>query len=139
MQIDQFKKILNPIFQEEKNIIAVYLFGSLAKNEEREDSDLDLALLYKPGFSYDLSSLREKIWTAVRIEPQITDLREVDLILQQRILAEGILIYEADYIARANFVEKVIIEYCDFEPVYKRALNDFFYAMKRKYGSYLRP
>lgn len=139
MKNNKLKKMLIPTFREEKNTIAVYIFGSFVRNEEKEDSDLDLAILSNPGFNLDISQLREKIWSIIRIEPQIVDLRKVNLIFQQRILSEGLLIYESDYLKRADFVEKVIIEYCDFEPVYRKALADFFYGLKRKYGTYLRP
>lgn len=57
MQMDnQFQKSLEDFLSkitEEKNVIAVFLFGSLAKNDSWKKSDVDIAVILRDGVSKD--------------------------------------------------------------------------------------
>jgi len=107
-------KDLTPIFRRRKRIAAAYLFGSTATGRERQDSDLDLAIITKSKISG-----RERL----RLEADLSDRigRNVDLVvfgqvgplLQHQILKYGRLICENDPAERVRQEVLARAEYLD--------------------------
>jgi uncharacterized protein len=105
---------LPPIFQRNKRIAAVYLFGSIATGRERRGSDIDLAIVTKKTISG-----RERL----RIEADLASRlrRDVDLVvfgqatplLQHQILKHGRLICENDPDERVRQEVRARSEYMD--------------------------
>lgn len=129
-------KELCRVFKKESRIVSVWLFGSQAKGEAREYSDIDLAILYE-----NLIGLMEQIGIENEVERALgiekvdfVNLNKVGLPFQHRVISEGKLIYSKDKERTTDFVEKVLIEYCDFEPLYKRYLEDYFKGIDERYG-----
>ncbi|MEM9696096.1 MAG: nucleotidyltransferase domain-containing protein [Myxococcota bacterium] len=108
-------------------VAAAWVFGSLARNEARPDSDLDVALL-----------LRDREATAVTCRRAIQDLaarletvsrRRVDLvvltlndpIIAHRVLSEGRLVLDADPERRIDFSSDALARYFDWAPRYEAA------------------
>lgn len=82
----------------------IYLFGSFAKGEGREDSDIDLAI-YTDGRinSYDLFILASKLSFEVKRDVQIVDLREIDTVFAAQIVGTREELYCEDEILMANY------------------------------------
>ena len=57
--IEGLKEFLKEFF--EKETVEIYLFGSRARGNFRENSDIDIGILSKSDISYKLSELREII------------------------------------------------------------------------------
>lgn len=55
LSVDQLSDIVRHWAASDVQIARVHIFGSRARNEEREDSDLDVAIEFKPRFN-DLSN-----------------------------------------------------------------------------------
>jgi predicted nucleotidyltransferase len=122
-----------------KEIIALYLYGSLATGKLREESDIDVAFLPSHKTTQEerliliakVEGMIEKLFReagALR-EVSVLDLRGkyVSLSLQYKVITEGILIYEKNALERLEFENAVKREYFDFVP-YLRSLK------KRKHG-----
>ena len=103
---------------------AVYLFGSAARGDGREDSDVDVAILGGGGPPQALSDL------PIQLKGDLEDLlgRPVDVILLEgapvdlvhRVLRDGKLIIDLDPSARIRFEVKARNEFFDLEPFLRR-------------------
>lgn len=72
----------------------IILFGSFAKGNMREDSDIDLAYFSKQTLSsYERFLLAGEIATITGREVDLIDIRQVDTILTMQIFSEGKVIY----------------------------------------------
>lgn len=125
-----------------EGIVAIYLYGSAIKGELREDSDIDLAILP----SYDFNDM-ERLELISKVEGAVTSIlresgmkyeisvvdmrgRYTSLMLQYKIVTEGIRVYEADPVQRIEFENALKGEYFDFQP-YISSLR------RKKYGGIL--
>lgn len=123
-----------------KEIVALYVYGSIIQGKLRVDSDVDIALL--PSFEtndFDRLQLISKTGAIVTSalnsigihkEVSILDMRGkyVSLQLLYKIITEGIMIYQSATAERIYFEQAIKREYFDFIP-YVLSLR------KRKYGS----
>ena len=46
----ELKKGIQRILEKHKEVVAAYVYGSVARGQEREESDIDLALLLRDDF-----------------------------------------------------------------------------------------
>lgn len=108
----------------EKPIMAAYLFGSTAKGNATEKSDIDLGLILKDDFdllaNYDyklrlMGELRELSGRTV----DIVLIKRADPILQYEIRKHGKLIFERDRRQRIAYEVLARKTYFDFLPMHK--------------------
>lgn len=64
MRSDIVEKV-TPFFEDQPEVIAVYLFGSHARGREQRDSDLDLAVLLEHGEVPHLNELKRQYTIAL--------------------------------------------------------------------------
>lgn len=108
----------------ESDMVCIYLFGSLARNDARPDSDVDLALLYRQMPSATL--LAPELQLAGELERHLG--RPVDLVvlnrapvdLIHRVLRDGVLVLERDRSARIRFEVAARNRYFDMQPILRR-------------------
>lgn len=95
-------------FAQRNEVVAVYLFGSTAKNRETKKSDLDLAVLFSDGID-QYERFQEKLQIANDLETNIgtkidiVDLRSAELFFVHQAMKEKILLYERDLSSRVYF------------------------------------
>lgn len=108
----------------EKPIMAAYLFGSTAKGNATEKSDIDLGIILKDDFdllaNYDyklrlMGELKELIGKTV----DIVFIKRADPILQYEIRKHGKLIFERDRRQRIAYEVLARKKYFDFLPMHK--------------------
>jgi predicted nucleotidyltransferase len=121
MERDGIKLVLQEILQRHAEELAcAYLFGSYARGEEKQGSDVDLAILYRETPPATLEGLGLDIADALSARLK----RKVDVVvlnsaspdLVHRVLRDGILVLETDRAARVRFEVKKRSEYFDVLP-----------------------
>jgi predicted nucleotidyltransferase len=109
--IDTITEITQTFFQNDSRVLAVFLFGSAARNTMRSDSDIDLALILYPGLSLDILD-RTDMAGKISYELQRTvDLGEIsgrNLIYAREALLTGFPVFIKDSdklnLVRANLL-----------------------------------
>lgn len=94
MKIDEIKTILSSVFND-KNITFAYLFGSYAKGEAVEHSDVDL-MIFGPITGLDFFSLGGELERALHKKIDLIRFEDVssNVKLVEEIMKTGIRIYE---------------------------------------------
>lgn len=104
------------------DVIAAYLFGSLAQGRAHPRSDIDVAVLLA---AMDLeAAFHRRLRLMEDLRPYAD--REVDVVvlniapplLQYQVLKHGRLLYERDRSARVNFEVRVGKVYADLQPMW---------------------
>jgi predicted nucleotidyltransferase len=113
-----------------QGLVAAYLFGSVARGEERQDSDVDVAVVLGCHRNLQLADLDR----CARMQDDLAGLlhREVDLVpldaaspdLQFRVLRDRVLLFDGDREARIEFEIHARNEYFDLLPYLTRYRED---------------
>lgn len=110
------------------SIVAVYLFGSYAREQVREDSDIDIAFLlnekdYKSD-PFEASSLGHVLATDIGMSfgksTDVTILNSSSVEMAYEIVTTGICLYEQDHDRRLEYEAVVRGLYFDFRPFIER-------------------
>lgn len=110
-------------FKGRDEVSALYIFGSAANNKEKDESDIDIAVLIndirKGRRTYD--SLRKVYFAAspkLSIRPlDIVMLNTASLFLKHRIIKTGKVLFDRNRKLRVKFTANTIIEYLDYKPI----------------------
>lgn len=110
-------------YARQKGITALYVFGSAARGELTQLSDIDLAVLLPQDA--DPADLFDKRWKMTLDLMGILGTDAVDLVLLNqappllchRIITEGKLVYSRDEREHLRFEVRKILEYLDFKPI----------------------
>jgi len=125
---DEIVQGLRSFFEKERRVLLAYLFGSYARGEETEGSDLDLALLLEPNLTgEELHEAYRKLFLGIR---EVLGTERFDLVLLNRaslplkfaVVSQGHLIYAHDDETLNRFEMDVIRKYQD--AAYLRAIQD---------------
>jgi len=129
--------LLADCLRQREEVVAVYLFGSVARGTEDHLSDVDLAVLLRVDMP------KQQMWRledALAVEvSDILSTDEVDFFVinlaplhaQFEIIATGRLLYSADENARTDFEVWVMNRYWDFEP-YRRLFDSYLIQRIKK-------
>lgn len=133
-EIEKFLYDINKKYQ----IDFAYLFGSIAKGKERNDSDIDIAIKFKDNYSdiEDIIIRGEMIDNGKKYfdrEIDIVSLNKAPILLKYEVVKAGIVIKDSDN--RASFESLVLREYFDFkyysdiynEKIISNIKNDTFF------------
>jgi len=119
------------------DILAFFIYGSHDTEYQTIFSDVDLAVLPKPGvtFDYKNESTAAAVLSSIGKSDDINliNLNKVPVTLQMEVLETGKLLYCADKLLLSDFIESVMIRYCDFEPDLRSFYQDYDYGLKRYY------
>jgi len=107
-----------------EGIAAVYLFGSEARGTSREDSDVDVGILFAapPASTLDSPVFRHQAdLEALLGRPvQVVSLNTAPAVLAHRVLRDGKVAFEGDRSARLRFEVARQREYFDLLPILRR-------------------
>ena len=119
-------------------VAAVFLFGSHGTPAERETSDVDLALLFRAGQIPDLRREMQLADELSRIfgrdDIDIVVLNKAPLFLCSRVVRDGTIICEKDYIVVSDFLENVYRYGPDDEVRRRRFSQEYDAALKEAFG-----
>lgn len=118
-----------------KNIIALYIFGSFGTKSERPDSDIDLAILFKnnPSLFEELEIESDISQIFGRDDIDLVNLNKAPIDMCHQVLYTGDLLYCVDEIALADFKERVFNIYGDYGIVLKKFYDDYLKGLNEKY------
>jgi predicted nucleotidyltransferase len=113
------------------DVIAVYLYGSVARGTDTSSSDVDLAVLYRTAPPRTLDAqpfgLEAALERLIGRDVQVIVLNAAPVDLIHRVLCDGRLLLERDRSARIRFEVRARNEYFDLAPILeqyrKAALN----------------
>ncbi len=114
MELNRINKILDRV-KEIPEVMAIYLFGSCAKNEEKPISDIDLAVIVdRPSkkIEADIVSLASK-------NLDIVLFHRLPLHIKYEVLKYGRELYVKDEDFMANIRLNVVKDYLEFSHIYK--------------------
>jgi predicted nucleotidyltransferase len=125
---------LKPLLEKLPHLVSAYLFGSQANNTQREDSDVDLALLFEWNHApagLDAIALRESIADAIGKEVDLVILNDASPILLMQVL-KGKELFVNNHSVNASFWMRAFTDYCDLKmmraPLEKEILKRKFYG-----------
>lgn len=121
MDRDRIIAALTQRLASEVEIVAAWLFGSVARSQHREASDVDVAVLGGPAprTLADLPlDLAAELSAAIGREVQIVRLESAPADLIHRVLRDGVLLVDRDRAARIRFEVDARNRYFDMRPVW---------------------
>ncbi|MFN3699354.1 MAG: type VII toxin-antitoxin system MntA family adenylyltransferase antitoxin, partial [Dictyoglomus sp.] len=120
--------------EENKNIIALFIFGSFGTEEENYQSDIDLAILYEDyiPLKEELNIETEIVKILEREDIDILNLNKAPLDLKMEVISEGDLIYCKNEIKLSDFKERVFDFYADYEPVLRKFYEDYIEGIRNE-------
>jgi predicted nucleotidyltransferase len=134
---------MRPLFVREPHLAAGWLFGSAARGELRDDSDIDVAVLFVPGSSRsertaviaDLASRLEAVVAPRSLD--LIDLEQQGSVFVHRVLSEGKRIVVNDEERRVDFESDALVRYLDFKPTWDIAAREQVGGMRRWLKRYM--
>ncbi|CCJ33173.1 MULTISPECIES: type VII toxin-antitoxin system MntA family adenylyltransferase antitoxin [Caloramator] len=130
---DKIPALVN-YFNEDKRVIAVYIIGSYGTEYQREDSDIDFAVLFEDDIDFiEETKIACKITEILKFDNvDIVNLNKAPLTLQVKAINEGREIYVADSIKLSDFIELVYKKYRDAKYFIDSFNRDFFSNFKNR-------
>ncbi|KRQ87641.1 Nucleotidyltransferase domain protein [Caloramator mitchellensis] len=130
------EKIPNLIeyFERDKNILAVYLIGSYGTEYQREESDIDFAVLFEKDIDFfEETKIVAKISEILSFdEVDLVNLIKAPTALQIIAVNEGRELFVRDYNKLSDFVEYVYRKYRDEKYFIDSFNKDYFYSFKNR-------
>lgn len=114
---------LKKVFENHKEILFAYLYGSVARGEAGKSSDVDIAIFIERNFKrhvfYEIEIAREiEEYTGLK-DVEVVVLNDKSLRFLNQVLRYGKLIFSRDEKARILFEMDVTKRYIDFKPYYE--------------------
>lgn len=101
---------------DERQLTAVYLYGSTARGELRKDSDVDLAFLGTSSpSSMDVLHVAGELMGCVHREVDLVDLRTAPTVLRAQVVAKGRRIHTGDAVLADTFEMYALSDYATLE------------------------
>ncbi|WP_422446105.1 type VII toxin-antitoxin system MntA family adenylyltransferase antitoxin [Thermoanaerobacterium sp. DL9XJH110] len=132
MQIEELKKYIS----RNKNILALYIFGSIGTDHESITSDIDLAILFQnnPLLFEELEIESNISQIFERDDIDLVNLNKAPIDICHQVLYTGELLYCSDEITLADFKERVFNIYGDYGITLKNFYDDYMKGLRAKYA-----
>lgn len=126
MDAAAIRERLRAFFASRKDVVAAYLFGSVARGAARPSSDVDVAVLLAAGApqsvaDYDaVFGMQDELADLLGRDVDLVVMNEAPLDLLHRVLRDGELVHDGDTLRRMEFELQTRTQYCDFLPLLLR-------------------
>jgi uncharacterized protein len=108
--------------QQDSDVLAVMLFGSVARGESRAQSDVDIGLVLYPK-RWQLEELARKRWEYLRFDLDIKIFQQLPLYVRRRVLREGVVLLVKDEDQLYELAFRTAKEFEDFKHIYRDYLE----------------
>lgn len=134
--LDALTDAVRSVLADVPEVVAGWLFGSRARGTARDDSDLDVAILYRDPDSRANDRVAVQIAAALARATGIERIDVVDLAAQgpifaHRVLCEATMVHESDRARRIDFVTETMSQAFDFMPTYRIATQGKAASLRR--------
>jgi predicted nucleotidyltransferase len=108
------------------DLVAAYLFGSVARGQERRDSDVDIGVVLGSHVpltlaDYDrLAQLQDDLAGEIGCDVDVVALDHASPDLVHNVLVDRILLHDGDHDARIEFEIRARNEFFDLQPFLER-------------------
>lgn len=126
MERDRVIETLRHYFEGRTDVVAAYLFGSVARGEARPSSDVDVGLVLHAGKPKTVDAygkvidVQGDLEAALGCSVDVVPMNEAPPDLLHRILRDGICVHDSDTPARVEFELQARNEYFDLLPILQR-------------------
>jgi predicted nucleotidyltransferase len=116
-----FRQYFDQTDKRQRDVLAAYLFGSLARGRALPSSDVDIAVLLKSGLDAE-RSVESQLQLEADLERiserpvQVTILNSASPFLAYQVVRDGVLIFERDRSERIAFQVRTLKMYFDLQP-----------------------
>ena len=110
------------------DILALFLFGSTAREDTHKDSDVDICLVLIPRFYTPKELSQKKLEYLKSFNLDIQVFQQLPIYIKKRVLKEGEILYCKDEDKLYEVAFTVIREFSDFEHIYREYLNEVTHA-----------
>ena len=117
------KRIIDAV-RKDPDVMALLLFGSVARGESSVVSDIDLCLVLVPGARSVLDLSQKKLEFASNFSAHISIFQQMPVYVRQRVLREGKVLFCKDTDALYEVAFVTIREAADFDPIYQGYLKE---------------
>jgi predicted nucleotidyltransferase len=127
---------LTPLFAGRTEVLAAYIFGSLASGRTRPNSDIDVAVLLDQAamkhapLSYRADLIAEAGAELETFEVDVVILNNAPPALAHNVITKGKLIFERSRSARIAFQVRNLNRFLDLEPMHRIQVG----YMKKRYS-----
>jgi len=108
----------------DKEILAVFLFGSQARGNAHKDSDVDICLALEPNSFSPIKLSRKKLEYLKICDLDIQIVQQLPIYIQQRILKDGKVLFCRNEDRLYELAFKIIREFEDFRHIYRDYLAE---------------
>ena len=106
--------IRNAALRSLPNALAIYVYGSVARNDEHANSDIDIAVLLRPKAQItDLLGTIGGLASELHRDVNLINLRNAGNILRKEVLTDGVLLYAQDADALLGWEAEAMSEYAE--------------------------
>ncbi len=106
------------------DVLALLLYGSVARGENSATSDIDLCLVLRPRVHSALELSQKKLEYAARFSSHVNVFQQLPLYAKQRVLRDGKVLYCRDTNGLYEIALVTIREFADFEHIYLDYLKE---------------
>lgn len=108
----------------DKQILALLLFGSQARDDNIKASDIDICLVLMPGSYTSLNLSQKRLAYLKSFDLDIQVFQQLPLYIKVRVLKEGRVLFCRDEDKLYNISFSTIREFADFEHIYREHLEE---------------
>lgn len=110
-KLEDIKEKILSYFQN-KDIELIYIFGSYATGENKEDSDIDIAVLYNEKKSeLDVYNEKRRLVDILDEEVDLINLGDANIIIQNQIVTKGLNIYSKNINTNIEYKYRTVVCY----------------------------
>jgi predicted nucleotidyltransferase len=107
------------------DVVAIYLFGSVARGDDVAGSDVDVAVLgRRPLHALERFDLQERVARALGRDVDLIDLRSASTVLRIQVLQGDVLLFDGDRFARQLFEATALSAYARLNEERREILKD---------------
>jgi hypothetical protein len=110
--------------QQDARILAVFLFGSAARGEQTERSDIDLCLVLQPARYASLELSRIKLEYLGEVDLDVQVFQQLPLYVRHRVLREGRVVFSRDDDVLYDLAFRTARAFERFKPIYQTYLDE---------------